>query len=249
VRTPASRAPHISNVSAQVNATSRISYRVMLAPPAFLALGPLLGLLLMSGGEGPSEHLWLVLPFAYMVVGVPALISGLLYSALCLIHRLLLPGRDVSLVVSAAMGALSGLVGMMYFAASAGGPVFPSSVGLTQFFAIGVAAGAACSVFASALVSLKSSSRTSPKAQEVGSLEKTALVSSTGRLTEPHGLCPKCQAVVPLSALNCPRCDALFGTHASWRPEPLSSQRLAAVEAALTGHLSGSPGAPAELQR
>lgn len=221
----------------------------MLAPPVFLALGPLLGLLLISGGEGPWGRLWIVLPLAYMVVGVPALISGLLYSALCLIHRLLLPGRDVSLVLSIAFGALSGLVGMMYFAASAGGPVLPSSVGLAQFFAIGVAAGSVCSAFASALVSLKSSSRTLPKAQEVGSLRKTALVSSAGRLTAPHGLCPKCQAVIPLTALSCPRCDASFDAHASWHPEPLSAQRLAAVEASLTGHSGGSPAAPAELQR
>ena len=115
------------HVSAQVNAASRISYRVMVAPPAFTALGPLLGLLLMSNGEGLGGRLWMILPFAYMIVGVPALVSGLIYSALCLIHRLLLPGRDVNLIVSAAMGALSGLVGMMCFAASAGGPALPSS--------------------------------------------------------------------------------------------------------------------------
>lgn len=213
----------------------------MVAPLAFIALGPLLGLLLMSGGEGPWGRLWLVLPFAYMVAGVPALVGGLAYSALCLVHRQLVPGRDVMLVVSVAMGALSGLVGMVYFAAGAGGPVFPSSPGLSQFFAIGVAAGAACSAVASALVSMKSSGRTSPKAQEIGSLLKTALVSGAGRLTEPHGLCPKCGAVIPLSALKCPKCDASFGAHASWRPEPLSAQKLAAVEAALTGHIWTPP--------
>lgn len=237
-------------VSDQVNAAARFSYRVMVAPPVFLALGPLLGLLLMSGGDSPWGRVWPVLPFAYVVFGVPALVSGLLYSALCLIHRLFLPGRDISLVVSAAIGALSGLVGMVCFAASAGGSVLPSSEGQARFFAIGVAVGSACAAFASALVSLTSSSRTLPKAQEGGSLRKTALVSEAGRLMAQHGLCPKCQAVVPLTVLSCPRCDASFDAHASWHPKQLSAEQLAAVEeAALTGHSSGSPAVPSEFQR
>ena len=38
----------------------------------------------------------------------------------------------------------------------------------------------------------------------------------------PKGTCPLCEAVIPLSAEECPRCGALFGRGAVWKPVPVS---------------------------
>ncbi len=218
------------DASGQKSAPDQMGYRILVAPLVFLVLGPFAGFFFLANGEIYGNFFFLILPFAYLVGGPFALVSGLSYSALCFCHQLLAPKRDLHFVVNVAFGSLAGLAGMMTWVLCFGGHALPSSTGEVEFFAIGVVAGAVCSVMTSALVLSKSSGGTSPTTQGADGLLKTALVSSHGNLSEPHGKCPKCEAVIPLAALVCSRCDAAFGSGASWKPRPLNGEEFAAVQ-------------------
>lgn len=37
----------------------------------------------------------------------------------------------------------------------------------------------------------------------------------------PKGICPSCDAVIPLASETCPKCPAMFGSQAAWKPLPL----------------------------
>lgn len=66
----------------------------------------------------------------------------------------------------------------------------------------------------------------SQKQAELEAMEKARLAALTEeeRAYEmlPKGLCPNCKAVIPISAEECPRCRASFGSGSAWQVAPIS---------------------------
>jgi len=62
------------------------------------------------------------------------------------------------------------------------------------------------------------------KAQAIEAAELLAQMEEKERaqILSPHGRCPACEVLIPLSSESCPHCNALFGSDSKWKIKPLT---------------------------
>lgn len=219
--------------------------QLLLAPPVFLVVGPVLPVLyfVRDGAIFPAALFFLFLG-AFAVGAIPASIAGLVYSGLSYVIGKVLRGREWELVPSLFLGAIAGTVGMLCFQFTLIGKALPATNGLKELFALGVGSGAGCAAVMSGISAWLA--REPKSAPLMVSLRQTAAVSELGELVGEHGACPCCATVIPMSMLECPRCKALFGPGSAWRPRPLAAKQMSEIKDALTGRSIGSPVASAD---
>ena len=81
--------------------------------------------------------------------------------------------------------------------------------------------------------------------QERRNAEAAQRAAALAHLTEeqrayaelPKGVCPRCEAIISLSADPCPECGAMFGPGSSWKPRPIDEKGQ--VEVCRAAYLSG----------
>lgn len=63
------------------------------------------------------------------------------------------------------------------------------------------------------------------KAQEAEAAELLAKMNEEERakFLLPHGICPSCDALIPIASQACPHCNALFTVDSNWKIKPLRS--------------------------
>lgn len=212
---------------------ARIGFRALIAPIVFLAFGPPLGVLVAIGvlkaSFGPAVFFAFI--SSYYMAGIPALVAGFVYSATCIIIcRELKLNTDIGIFASAFIGACSGMFGPVVMNLMFEGTLnasLPHSKGLSFISFLAISAGAGCAICVSLFVEyfIAPSNEKSLTVGEVARM--TTLASSKDYLTEPYGLCPRCQAAILLMAPECPNCDALFGDFSTWKPTPLTKAAAA----------------------
>jgi len=112
----------------------------------FAVLGPPIGVFLSAvytNERFPPFHpgTLFILVGSYLVAGSAALVAGLVYSILSAGLVLAFKLERIGVAVATSLGAASGAIGMGVKNLSVSGSLLPASMGMTEFFAIAIAAG------------------------------------------------------------------------------------------------------------